>query len=128
MNRSRSTHLTLATLIAGLPRRVQRLLGHRSLTAEQLHRRRASGEKLLLVDVRTGVAEGEAIAGAVCLPVEEIMPRIHRLDGHRHGTLVLIGHDATECRAAFRLLRQIGFDQLELFFDDPASLTGWSGT
>ncbi len=109
--------LALLAVVIFLPRLVQHLRSAKTLSSGQLKTLLEQANPPLVLDVRDAERyQGHHghIGGALNIPHDEIMPRIHRLDGHRNRTIVIVADDAAAATASRQLLEQLGFDSIYL--------------
>ncbi len=84
-----------------------------ALSVEELDRRRKSGERFNLLDVRESHEHAIVqIPGAIPFPLSEIPSRVHELDSAE--TYTLSCHHGTRSVQAYRQLKQAGFDHLQI--------------
>jgi adenylyltransferase/sulfurtransferase len=84
-----------------------------TLSVQELHARRASGEQFELLDVREAHEYAIVrIPGARLFPLSELPSRLHELDSTR--TYTLSCHRGTRSARAYQLLREAGFRRLQV--------------
>lgn len=78
------------------------------VTAEEVNRRRAAGEKLYVLDVREPAEYADArVAGSVLIPLGQLAQRVGELPKDR--TIVAICASGGRSSAAVGLLKRAGF-------------------
>ncbi|MHA6252350.1 rhodanese-like domain-containing protein [Oceanobacillus sp. CAU 1775] len=92
------------------------------ITAEELEGKLASGEKLLIIDVREDeeVASG-IIPGAMHIPLGEVLDRLHELDESKHYYMVC--RSGGRSGKACQLLSQNGYNVTNL----AGGMLDWNG-
>lgn len=86
-----------------------------AIAPDELASRLASGERLLLLDVRTGGEYRRGhIPGAVHVPVQRLAAALLELDPDRHMQVVAICKTAHRSIPAVRLLQKEGFRAAQL--------------
>ena len=84
-----------------------------SISVEDFERRRKSGEKFLLLDVREPFEHAIVmIPGGIPFPLSELPARLHELDSSR--TYTLSCHHGTRSRQAYDQLKLAGFERLQI--------------
>ncbi|WLT33483.1 molybdopterin-synthase adenylyltransferase MoeB [Geothrix sp. PMB-07] len=84
-----------------------------TVTVEEFHARRQSGETLALLDVREDhEAQIVGIPGAIRYPLSQLPARLHELDSANSYTLHC--HRSGRSLEAYRLLRKAGFGHLQV--------------
>src|SRR5437764_1409779 len=87
-------------------------MGDIEITAEELQRKLASGEKVYLLDVRAGWEHDRArIADGPIVPMQELPQRLGELQPPAGAELVCYCHHGMRSRLAASFLRQAGFPQ-----------------
>ncbi len=124
-------HPTVTELVdyegfCGLPAREGEAPTARSVSAFEVERRRARGEDLLLLDVRSPEEfERARIEGATLIPVGELEGRIEELSAYRDRPVVVHCHHGSRSRRACELLGARGFSKVE---DLAGGIEAWSLT
>ncbi len=84
-----------------------------AISVEDLHRRRQTGEKFLLLDVREPYEHAIVrIPGAIPFPLGEIPARMHELDSAQ--TYTLTCHHSARSLRAYHQLKNAGFERLQI--------------
>lgn len=83
------------------------------ITPRDFKARRDSGERMVLLDVRTAAERATAcIAGSVHLPLNEIESRADELRPHEDDLLVIHCHHGVRSLRAAASLRRLGFEKV----------------
>lgn len=94
------------------------------ISPRELAARRATGEDLLLVDVREPFeAEIAQIEGAILIPLGELPARLEELSAHLKRPIVVHCHSGGRSRQACRLLLGEGFEKVENL---AGGIDGWT--
>ena len=115
--------LALLASVAFLPRLIKRLRAQPMLAVDELKRRLDTGEKLLLLDVRSAVdfaGEKGHIAGALNIPLEELAAREGELEPAQP-VLLVCTTDRRSSKAALQLAAA-GFAQVQVV---QGGMTAW---
>ncbi|OYV75748.1 MAG: sulfurtransferase [Chromatiales bacterium 21-64-14] len=118
--------LSLLALVAFLPRLIGRLRKRPMLPVEELWRRLAAGDEVLVLDVRTGADySGEAghIPGARNLPLEELPQRIAELGEFVETTIAVVCRTDKRSAKAAQLLAGQGFADVHVV---DGGMTAWA--
>ncbi|NOX08574.1 MAG: sulfurtransferase [Gammaproteobacteria bacterium] len=118
--------IALLAVVGFLPRLIGKLRSKPMMIIPELHKRQASGEDLLILDVRTAedyVGEQGHIAGSMLLPLEELEQRIHELDDYLEKTIVTICRTDRKSLQAEKILTQHGFADVHVA---KMGMTGWN--
>jgi adenylyltransferase/sulfurtransferase len=96
------------------------------VSAFEVDRRRASGQDLLLLDVRDPDEHERAqIGGATLVPLGELPERLPELAAWKGRSVVVICHHGPRSLRACRLLKESGFEQVE---NVTGGIEAWSVT
>ncbi|HDO33984.1 MAG TPA: hypothetical protein ENH08_02555, partial [Chromatiales bacterium] len=118
--------LALLALVAFLPRLIGRLRKRPMLAVDDLRRRLAAGEEILVLDVRTGAdyaGEGGHIPGARNLPLEELPQRITELGEFTETPIAVVCRTDKRSARAERLLTGQGFADVHVV---DGGMTAWA--
>lgn len=118
--------LALLALVAFLPRLIGRLRKRPMLAVDDLRRRLAAGEELLVLDVRTGAdyaGEGGHIPGARNLPLEELPQRVTELGEFTETPIAVVCRTDKRSARAERLLTGQGFADVHVV---DGGMTAWT--
>lgn len=95
-----------------------------SVSVDEIHRKLRSGEKIVLLDVRTPQEfSGETghVEGAILLPIQDLTMRIEELRSFEDDTIVVYCRTDNRSRMGVSILEQNGFSAVRM----RGGITAW---
>jgi rhodanese-related sulfurtransferase len=116
--------LVIFTMIAVASMLSTRTQVESSVSVDEVYRKLRSGEKIVLLDVRTPQEfSGETghVEGAILLPIQDLTMRIEELRSFEDSTIVVYCRTDNRSRMAVSILEQSGFSAMRM----KGGITAW---
>jgi len=116
--------LVIFTMIAVASMLSTRTQVESSVSVDEVYRKLRSGEKIVLLDVRTPQEfSGETghVEGAILLPIQDLTMRIEELRSFEDSTIVVYCRTDNRSRMAVSILEQSGFSAVRM----KGGITAW---